>query len=110
MRIAPDGRSEVRVATGSQAKMAQVLWRIAGLLERAQHKIGQNAFFGLSRDLFNEFLIIPRRDLDVQGLQHHITMGNGALGMGSSPRAVFQTRKSGNASFRKSTAQSVSEA
>jgi hypothetical protein len=44
--IAADGRGEVGVAGAGEGEVAFVLLAVAGLLERAQHQVGEDAFFG----------------------------------------------------------------
>ena len=67
VRIAADGRGEVRVAGRGQSEVAFVLLRIAGLLERAQHQVGEDALLGCSADAADEALVHLRRDGDALG-------------------------------------------
>src|ERR1700733_10963454 len=61
VRIAPDRRSEMRVARRSQRKMALVDLRVARLLERAQHQVTQDPLLRLACNPRRELLIHPRR-------------------------------------------------
>ena len=44
--VAANGRGEGGIAGGSEGEMAFVLFAVAGLLERAEHEVGEDAFFG----------------------------------------------------------------
>src|SRR3970040_2505545 len=61
------------MATGGrgQRKVAQVSPRIASLLERAQHQVGEDALFGFPFDLVGKLLVVPRRDGQVKVRRQH---------------------------------------
>ena len=63
VRIAADGRSEMRVGGRGQGEVADVLFRVARLLERAQHQIGKDALLGFALDALGEPLVMERTDL-----------------------------------------------
>jgi hypothetical protein len=65
--IAADRRGEVRVTGSCQREVAHVLFRVAGLLERTQHQITEDAFFRLARDLGRQLLIHAGRYVDILG-------------------------------------------
>ena len=60
VRIAADGRREVRVGVRGQREMADVLGAVARLLQRAQHQVAQDALLRLAFDLRHQLLIIAR--------------------------------------------------
>ena len=62
--IASDRRREMSICTRGESEVPQALLRIPGLLQRTQHEIGQDSFFGLACDLLGEFLIHARGDVD----------------------------------------------
>ena len=61
IRIAPDRRSEMRIARRGQSEMALVLLAVFRLLQRTQHEIGQDSLLRLSRDFRREPLVHLRR-------------------------------------------------
>ncbi len=65
--VAADGRGEVCVAGAGQSEVAFVFLGVAGLLERAQHEVGEDAFFRRAGDAADEFLVELRRDGDAVG-------------------------------------------
>ena len=62
--VAADGRGEVGVAGRGEGEVAFVLLAVAGLLERAQHEVGEDALFGLAGDFGGEVLVHARGDGD----------------------------------------------
>src|SRR5947207_841049 len=72
VRITPNGRSEVGVLVKAESKMAERLGGVAGLLEGTQHEVGDDALFRLADDLFNQALIVLRRDTQVAGRERHL--------------------------------------
>ena len=50
--------------------MAEILLRVARLLERAQHQVGEDALLGLARQPLGEVLVVARRDLEVLRIDH----------------------------------------
>src|SRR5580692_10478332 len=63
--IASDGRSEMRIFIEAQSEMAERLRRVAGLLERAKHQVGDDAFLRLAGKLRQQALVMLRGDLQV---------------------------------------------
>src|SRR5205807_10363729 len=57
VRVAPNRRGKVCIGWGGQGKVAFILFRVAGLLERAQHEIGKDALFRFSGELLNQLLV-----------------------------------------------------
>src|SRR2546421_6321588 len=57
VRIAPYGRSEMGIGWTGQGKVTFILFRVAGLLERAQHEIGKDALFRFSGKLLHQLLV-----------------------------------------------------
>ena len=55
------------VAGRGQREVAQVFFRVAGLLQAAQHEEAEDSFFRLARNFFCELLIHARRDVDLFG-------------------------------------------
>src|SRR5437867_8507481 len=62
IRITADGRGEVSVFVEAEGEVAERLGGIAGLLERAEHEVGNDALLGLSGELSQQALIVLRRD------------------------------------------------
>ena len=77
--IAADGRGEVGVSGRGEGEVAFVDLGVAGLRERAQHEVAEDAFFRLALDARGEFLIHARRDGDV--FRHFVLAGIAALAM-----------------------------
>src|SRR5581483_5705657 len=67
IRVAANGRGKVRVGRRCQREMPFVLFRVARLLERAQHQVRKNALFRLARNLLCELLVHARRDVYLFG-------------------------------------------
>ena len=61
--IPADGRSEMGIGLGREREMADVLFRIARLFQRAQHQVGKNALLRLALQALGEPLVVPRADL-----------------------------------------------
>ena len=57
VRIAADGRGEVGIARSGEGEVAIVNFRIARLLERAQHEVADDALLGLAADFSGELLV-----------------------------------------------------
>ncbi len=64
IRVAADGRGEVRITGARQRKVALVLLRITSLLERPQHQVRKNALLRLAGNLAHEPLVHLRRHRD----------------------------------------------
>ena len=77
VRIAADGRCEVRVGRRGQSEVAFIDLRVARLAQRTQHQVAQDALFGLALDFRGKFLIHARRDRDVFG---HLVLARPAAG------------------------------
>ncbi len=67
VREAADGRGEVGVAGAGEGEVADVLVAVAGLLERAQHEVGEDALLGMAADLRGQALVHLRGDGDGLG-------------------------------------------
>ena len=63
--IAADRRSEVRVTWRRQREVADVLFRVASLLERAQHQVTQDALFRFACDFGGQLLIHAGSDVNI---------------------------------------------
>ena len=61
--IAANGRREVRVAGRGQREVALIAIAVAGLFERSQHQVAQDALLGFAFDLRDQLLIIARREV-----------------------------------------------
>ena len=61
--ITADGRSEMGIGLGREREMADVLFRIARLLKRAQHQVGKDALLRLALQALGQPLVVPRADL-----------------------------------------------
>ncbi len=70
--ISANGRGEMRVLIEAEGEMAERLGGVASLLERTQHKVGDDAFFGFADDLFNQALIVLRRDAQFAARERHL--------------------------------------
>ena len=91
VRVAPDGRGEVAVAAGVQPRVAEVLRRVVGLLERAQQQRaeGRGAVAG-ARDV-----ALDRREISpISSAACEEDMGSGIGGVGTSSEASWSTRRS----------------
>ena len=75
--IAADGRGEVGVGGRGEGEVALVDLGVAGLRERTQHEIAEDALFRLALDARGEFLIHARSDGDV--FRHFVLAGIAAL-------------------------------
>src|SRR5690349_12020334 len=66
--------------------MAERIGGVARLLERTQHKVRQNALFGLASDLADEALVVLRRDAQFATRERdaHGALASLAVGIGSS--------------------------
>ncbi len=65
--IAADGRGEMRVTWCRQREVAEIFFRVARLLERAQHQVTQDALFRLARDFGGQLLVHARSDVHFLG-------------------------------------------
>src|SRR5689334_10486638 len=65
VRIATDGRSEMRIFVEAECEMAQRVSGVARLLQGTQHEVREDAFFGLADHLSNEPLIMLRSDAQI---------------------------------------------
>src|SRR5579885_3550015 len=89
--IAANGRSEVSVFIETESEMAEGFGGVAGLLEGAEHQVGEYALLGLAGDFADEALIVLRRNANILGGQRDahgtfpaVTEGIGATGSGGS--------------------------
>src|SRR6267154_1558476 len=62
----------MRIAGRRQRKVALVFSAVAGLFERAQHKVTQDALLRLAFDLGNKLLIVARCKREIIGSHHHV--------------------------------------
>ena len=51
------------IGGSGQGEMADVLFRIARLLQRAQHQVGKDALLRLALQALGQPLVVPRADL-----------------------------------------------
>ena len=79
--IAADGRSEVGVGGRGQRKVAFVDLGVAGLAERAQHQVAEDALLGLALDARGQLLIHARRDGNVFRDLVHARIAAAAMGV-----------------------------
>ncbi len=63
--IAADRRGEVGISLGREREMADILLRVARLLQRPQHQVGKNALLGLAFQALGQPLVVPRADLQL---------------------------------------------
>src|SRR5260370_10904942 len=84
--IAPNGRSEMGVLVEAEGEMSERLRGVAGLLERTEHEVGDDAFFRFADDLSNEALIVLRSD--VQGARRERELDGGVAAVGIGVRAA----------------------
>src|SRR5713226_2073897 len=94
--ISPNGRSEMRVLIEAEREMAQRLGGVAGLFEGTQHKVGDDTLFRFADNLFDQALIMLRRDAQFAARERylHTALAAVAVGIGT---AGF--RGSGNAAM-----------
>ncbi len=94
--VTPDGRGEMRVLIEAEREMAQRLGGVAGLFEGTQHKVGDDTLFRFADNLFDQALIVLRRDAQVAAWERylHTALAAVAVGVGT---AGF--RGSGNAAM-----------
>src|SRR5256885_835053 len=62
--------------------MAERFGSVAGLLQGAQHEVGDDALFGLADYLLNEALIVLRRDAQIPGRERHLHAALAAVAVG----------------------------
>src|SRR6202022_2045948 len=62
VRVAAGGRREVGVAGRGQSEVALVLFAVARLAQRTEHKVAQDALLPLPGDLERQLLIHARGD------------------------------------------------
>ncbi len=89
VRVAADGRGEVRVAGAGECEVAFVFLAVAGLLERAQHEEGEDALLRSAGDFGREALVHLRGHGDLLG--HVVLLGGtgaAAVALGSGLRAT----------------------
>ena len=63
VRVAANGRGEMRVLLRGEREMAEQIGGIARLLERTQHQVGKDSLLGLAGNLFGESLIVLRANV-----------------------------------------------
>src|SRR5712691_11085927 len=80
--IAPDGRSEMRVLIEAEGKMAEWLGGVAGLLERTEHEVGDDAFLRFADHFANQPLIMLRRDAQLAAGKRHLHAALAAVSVG----------------------------
>src|SRR2546422_7841338 len=66
VRVAADGRGEVRVVRRGEGEVPEVFLRIARLLERAEHEVREDALLGLSGDALGEALVVAGNYLQLR--------------------------------------------
>src|SRR5260370_17000066 len=66
----------------AECKMAERLGGVASLLERTQHEVGDDAFFGFADDLLNQALIVLRRDAQLAARERHLHAAVAAVAVG----------------------------
>src|SRR5213594_2283545 len=69
VRVAADGRGEVRVVRRGEGEVPEVFLRIARLLERAKHEVREDALLGLSGDALGEALVVAGSDLELDAVE-----------------------------------------
>src|ERR1035437_8957316 len=70
VRIAPYGRSEMRISFGGQGEVADIFRAVAGLPQGAQHQVAENPLLGLAFDFGDQPLVVTRGDAQ-PGIRHH---------------------------------------
>src|SRR6266849_1804592 len=94
--ISPNGRSEMSVLIETKSKMAERLGGVARLFEGTQHKVGDDALFRFADDLFNQALIMLRRDAQFAARERHLHAALAAVAVGVGAAGF---RRSGNAAM-----------
>src|ERR1700682_2433714 len=92
VRIAPDGRSVVRVLVEAQREMPQRFGGIASLFEGAEHPEGNDAFLGLAHDLSNEPLVMLRRNSQFRAGERDLHATLPAMTVGIGPAGFWGRR------------------
>src|SRR5216684_1254229 len=72
VRISANGRGEMRVLIEAEGEMAKRLGGVASLFEGTQHEVGDDALFRFADDLFDQPLIMLRRDAQVASRERHL--------------------------------------
>src|SRR5882762_4853455 len=62
IRIAANWRGEMRIFIEAEREMAKRIGRITRLFQRTQHQVRNDALFGLANQLFQQALVVLRRD------------------------------------------------
>src|ERR1035437_2081550 len=70
VRIAADGRGEVRIGFGGQGEVADVFRAVARLPQGAQHQVAENPLLGLAFDFGHQPLVVARGDAEGR-IRHH---------------------------------------
>src|SRR4029077_2344081 len=80
--VAPNGRSEMSVLVEAEGEVAEGLGSVASLLEGTPHEVGDDAFFGLADHLFDQALIVLRRDAQLAARKRHLHAALAAVTVG----------------------------
>src|SRR6266567_5839041 len=70
--ISPYGRSEMGVFVEAKSEMAERFGGVAGLLERTEHEVGDDAFLRFADNFANQPLIMLRRDAQLAAGKRHL--------------------------------------
>src|SRR5258708_26270928 len=94
--IPANGRGEMRVLVEAEGEMSERLGGVASLFEGTQHEVGDDALFRFADDLFNQALIVLRRDAQFAARERHL---HTALAAVAERVRAGGLRGSGNASM-----------
>src|SRR6266705_7022118 len=70
--ISPYGRSEMGVFVEAKSEMAERFGDVAGLLERTEHEVGDDAFLRFADNFANQPLIMLRRYAQLAAGERHL--------------------------------------
>src|SRR6266436_1631393 len=94
--ISANRRSEMGVLIEAEGEMAEGLGGVTSLFEGTQHEVGDDALFRFADDLFNQALIVLRRDAQFAARERYlhsviaaVAIGVGAAGFGGSGNAAM---------------------
>src|SRR5216684_6360525 len=96
VRISANGRGEMRVLIEAEGEMAKRLGGVASLFEGTQHEVGDDALFRFADDVFNQALIVLRRDAKFAAWERHRHAALAAVAIGVRAAGF---RGSGNAAM-----------
>src|SRR6266567_385634 len=80
--ISPYGRSEMGVFVEAKSEMAERFGGVAGLLERTEHEVGDDAFLRFADNFANQPLIMLRRDTQLAAGKRHLHAALAAVPVG----------------------------